>query len=319
MKRISIILCTCNGEAYLAEQLDSLLRQTLPFDELIIQDDASTDGTCQLVKGYQARHPDRNICLHINPSRLGYSRNFLTAIQRATGDYIACCDQDDIWFDQKLEVLLQHMEDCSLIFHNSILLNDRHEELGLLYACPFPEYPSPLSSALYPHAYGHTLLFTAAVKERLASLGIPSASYDYLIYSVAAATGPVRYLASPLVYWRRHEEAATYSPVSITTSKWKGYLRALQAFCNPENRKRTRFYFSLLSRLPFYDAIAQKAVRNMASGTALGIIRTCILCGLHASAAAQEALGMTRLARAFFLPLFFIRDHGRYIIQINKS
>ena len=95
--KISIVLCTYNGAAYLREQLDSLRAQTLPFYELVVQDDGSTDGTWELLEDYRRQHSDCRIRLFRNPQRLGYNRNFLTAVQRAEGDCIACCDQDDIW------------------------------------------------------------------------------------------------------------------------------------------------------------------------------------------------------------------------------
>ena len=76
-------MCTCNGAAYLGEQLDSLRAQTLPPYELVVQDDGSTDGTPDLLRDYQRRHPDLRIRLFANPARLGYNRNFLTAVQRA--------------------------------------------------------------------------------------------------------------------------------------------------------------------------------------------------------------------------------------------
>lgn len=318
MKRISIILCTYNGEKYLKEQLDSLLRQTYPFDELIVQDDGSTDGTCRMVADYRQQHPDRNIQLFVNAGRLGYSRNFLTAICRASGEYIACCDQDDIWFDEKLETLMQQVGDSSLIFHNSLLIDDRHEEHGLLYARPLPEFPSSLSSALYPHAYGHTLLFSAKVKERLRAFVDVPVSYDYLTYTVAGSIGTIRYLKQPLVYWRRHEGAATYAPATEGASKWRGYEDALKAFYRPDNRERTRRYFALLTQLPFRDATARKAVCYMATGSGLDILRVCLLCLRHTSDAAQGITGVVKWARAFFLPLFFIRDHGRYIFNLTN-
>ena len=50
--KISIVLCTCNGEAYLRGQIDSLLAQTYPFHELIVQDDCSTDSTGHIIRSY---------------------------------------------------------------------------------------------------------------------------------------------------------------------------------------------------------------------------------------------------------------------------
>lgn len=311
--KISIILCTCNGEAYLRGQIDSLLAQTYPFHELIVQDDCSTDSTGHIIRSYQQRYPERDIRFYANPQRMGFNKNFLTALQRAGGDYIACCDQDDIWVENKLETLVREMGDCPLIFHNSWVTGNRAKAYPL-YGQPLPECFPSLYAALYPRAYGHQILFRKDVLERTRPFWGYNVSYDYLLFTLASSMGRVRYLHTPLVYWRRHEEAATYNAHPHKAGKWEGYLRAIRALRQSGNRQSTRLYFSLLQQIPFYDNAAQQAVRLLAKGNLRGILSACLLCLRHRQEAAPGAQGAVQRLRAFFLPLFFIRDHGRYII-----
>lgn len=311
--KISIVLCTCNGEAYLRGQIDSLLAQTYPFHELIVQDDCSTDSTGHIIRSYQQRYPERDIRLYANPQRMGFNKNFLTALQRAGGDYIACCDQDDIWVENKLETLVREMGDCPLIFHNSWVTGNRAKAYPL-YGQPLPECFPSLYAALYPRAYGHQILFRKDVLERTRPFWGYNVSYDYLLFTLASSMGRVRYLHTPLVYWRRHEEAATYNAHPHKAGKWEGYLRAIRALRQSGNRQSTRLYFSLLQQIPFYDNAAQQAVRLLAKGNLRGILSACLLCLRHRQEAAPGAQGAVQRLRAFFLPLFFIRDHGRYII-----
>ena len=311
--KISIILCTCNGEAYLRGQIDSLLAQTYPFHELIVQDDCSTDSTGHIIRSYQQRYPERDIRFYANPQRMGFNKNFLTALQRAEGDYIACCDQDDIWVENKLETLVREMGDCPLIFHNSWVTGNRAKAYPL-YGQPLPECFPSLYAALYPRAYGHQILFRKDVLERTRPFWGYNVSYDYLLFILASSMGRVRYLHTPLVYWRRHEEAATYNAHPHKAGKWEGYLRAIRALRQSGNRQSTRLYFSLLQQIPFYDNAAQQAVRLLAKGNLRGILSACLLCLRHRQEAAPGAQGAVQRLRAFFLPLFFIRDHGRYII-----
>ncbi len=311
--KISIVLCTCNGEAYLRGQIDSLLAQTYPFHELIVQDDCSTDSTGHIIRSYQQRYPERDIRFYANPQRMGFNKNFLTALQRAEGDYIACCDQDDIWVENKLETLVREMGDCPLIFHNSWVTGNRAKAYPL-YGQPLPECFPPLYAALYPRAYGHQILFRKDVLERTRPFWGYNVSYDYLLFTLASSMGRVRYLHAPLVYWRRHEEAATYNAHPHKAGKWEGYLRAIRALRQSGNRQSTRLYFSLLQQIPFYDNAAQQAVRLLAKGNLRGILSACLLCLRHRQEAAPGAQGAVQRLRAFFLPLFFIRDHGRYII-----
>lgn len=316
MKKISIILCTYNGEAYLGQQIDSLLRQTYPFYELIVQDDGSTDRTVELVNGYRQRFPERNIRLHVNAERLGYNRNFLTAACRATGEYIACCDQDDVWMDHKLEALMQAIGHSPLIFHDSIPTCDG-KPAGRLHPHPLPEVFPPLSAVLYPRSYGHQLLFRRDVQQRIKAFTDYDVSYDYLIFTLAASIGPVRYLHTPLVYWRRHADAATYRAQAVKTGKWQGYADALRALGSKDNRRRTRQYFGLLRQVSSSQPTAARAVRYLSRGSLTGILATGLLCLFHSREAVPGAQGLTRLLRAFFLPAFFVRDHGRYIVRLD--
>ncbi|MFL5505263.1 MAG: glycosyltransferase, partial [Gemmatimonadales bacterium] len=99
---VSVVLCTYNGARYLPEQLDSLARQSLPPTELVVRDDDSTDETASLVAAFAERapFPVRWTC---NAERLGPTRNFGAAIADATGEFVALCDQDDVWLPEKLE------------------------------------------------------------------------------------------------------------------------------------------------------------------------------------------------------------------------
>lgn len=71
---ISVVMCTYNGDKYLEQQIDSILCQTYPIHELIIQDDCSTDRTVTIIEAYQKRDP--RVKLYINEAPLGFNYNF---------------------------------------------------------------------------------------------------------------------------------------------------------------------------------------------------------------------------------------------------
>jgi glycosyltransferase involved in cell wall biosynthesis len=99
--RFSVALCTYNGESFLAEQLASLEAQTRLPDELVICDDHSSDKTLDIAEDFKSkvRFPVRIVR---NENQLGYIPNFEQAVSLSTGDAIALCDQDDVWYPQKL-------------------------------------------------------------------------------------------------------------------------------------------------------------------------------------------------------------------------
>ena len=94
MKKISIVLCTYNGAKFLKEQLDSIVSQSIEPYEVIAQDDSSTDETMDILREYAQKHS--YIKVFQNEKERGINNNFFSAIYRATGDFIAISDQDDI-------------------------------------------------------------------------------------------------------------------------------------------------------------------------------------------------------------------------------
>ena len=121
----SVALCTYNGIEFLAKQLDSIIRQTKPVDEIIICDDCSTDSTCNMVRQYIKECPIR-IRLIVNPVNIGYVFNFEQAISLCSGDIIFLSDQDDIWMLHKVETICRFFEaheDKEFVFTDAELVN----------------------------------------------------------------------------------------------------------------------------------------------------------------------------------------------------
>lgn len=115
--KISIALATYNGARHLEEQLRSLASQTLLPFELVVTDDGSTDDTLAILHRFAAASPFI-IRIHTNPHRLGYAENFIHAVSLCKGDWIALCDQDDIWLADKLRAVSSAIRnDATLVVH----------------------------------------------------------------------------------------------------------------------------------------------------------------------------------------------------------
>jgi hypothetical protein len=129
MNRISIAMCTYNGEKYLHEQLVSIAQQTRLPDELVICDDGSSDSTPELVARFtqSVSFPVRWIR---NEKNLGSTKNFEQAISLCTGDLIALCDQDDIWLPEKLACQAEMLEgdrDLGGVFSDAQLITGKSQ------------------------------------------------------------------------------------------------------------------------------------------------------------------------------------------------
>lgn len=126
-----VVLCTYNGARHLSEQIDSIIRQTVPFNHIYILDDGSTDESVLLVK---EKYKLDNISIIVNPVNLGYALNFQNGYKNyVKSKYFALCDQDDIWYPQKAEYMLKALEntDSDLCYSDAQLIDDKGELLGI--------------------------------------------------------------------------------------------------------------------------------------------------------------------------------------------
>lgn len=109
--KTSIVLSTYNGNKYIIEQMDSIRLQTKTVDEVIICDDCSKDNTVDLINRYIQKYNLKNWIINQNESNKGYIKNFLDGAQLSTGDVIFFSDQDDIWDNKKVEIMLNAIKE----------------------------------------------------------------------------------------------------------------------------------------------------------------------------------------------------------------
>ncbi len=130
---------THNGGVYLAEQLASILAQSRPVDEIVLSDDASTDGSVglaeRLVDEHRAEHGDAPAFVLLrNDAALGVTGNFEQALAVASGDVVALADQDDVWRTDRIAVALAALRarpEAELVASDARLVGADGEDLGL--------------------------------------------------------------------------------------------------------------------------------------------------------------------------------------------
>lgn len=130
---LSIAMATYNGECYIGEQLRSIACQTRLPDELVISDDSSTDRTLDIVKDFMQCAPF-TIRLLVNQNRLGSTRNFEVAIRSCSSDIIFMCDQDDVWYPDKIalsEASLMNDKESGAVFTDADMVNQDLHPYGL--------------------------------------------------------------------------------------------------------------------------------------------------------------------------------------------
>jgi glycosyltransferase involved in cell wall biosynthesis len=205
---VSIILCTYNGSRFLAAQLDSLLAQTCPRFEIIAVDDGSTDGTVGILEDYAAR--DARIRIVLNPANVGFAANFAGALRFARGEFIAPCDQDDIWLPGKIDSLLRAIGDRPMAYCDSTLVDEAAAPLGhrLSEVVPMRDLDDPLPLAFGNCVSGHAMVFRRSLLGR--ALPLPAGFFhDWWLATVAAASGGIRFHRDSLVLYRQHGSNVT--------------------------------------------------------------------------------------------------------------
>ena len=216
-KKVSVVMCTYNGGKYIREQMDSIVNQTRTPYEVIVQDDGSEDDTVSIVKEYTEKYPYVRITK--NELGKGINNNFFSAIAKASGDFIAISDQDDIWELDKIEVMSEAIGDKMMCVGRSVPFYDdeeNNERITIHYDQRKPN--CNLVRMMYASMPGHCTLFRKELLEHvpshLATRPIYTHTwYDVILGTVAAALDSIVLIDKVIAKQRRHLDAASYKDV----------------------------------------------------------------------------------------------------------
>ncbi|MGE5614827.1 MAG: glycosyltransferase family 2 protein [Bacillota bacterium] len=213
---ITILLAACNGEKYIAEQIESILRQTYGNWILVVQDDCSQDKTCEIVEKYAAKHADRIILKKRTTPSGSAKNNFLSMLKYVGTEYVMTCDQDDSWLPEKIEVTIDKMREIEAIAgHNSPILvhtdlKVTDEKLNVLAdsLIKFQKLDSSrdkLNNLLVQNIVtGCTMMANRALAEKVQNIPEEAIMHDWWFALVASAFGHIGYVDRPTVLYRQH-------------------------------------------------------------------------------------------------------------------
>ena len=205
---------TRDGARFLQAQLDSLAAQTRRPDELVVVDDASTDGTVAMLETFASRAPFP-MQIGRNPTRLGVAANFTAALGRCTGELVATCDQDDLWHPGRLARAEREFADpaVTLTFSDADLVDAEGRSMGrtLWRAVGFDGQGIARVRAGDPLAVllGRFVVTgaTMTVRREFASRVLPVAEgwlHDAWLAFFAAAAGRIVPMEERLIAYRQH-------------------------------------------------------------------------------------------------------------------
>jgi glycosyltransferase involved in cell wall biosynthesis len=211
---VSVAMATCNGDKYVANQIESILTQLDANDELVIADDGSTDDTLSIVKSF-ATIDDRVRVLY--GSSQGIVGNFERAIKECANELIFLSDQDDVWVPDKVKIIKEYFlaqEELTLIMSDLVVVNQDLETVVDSYMKLRDCSPGIIKNIVKNSYVGCALTFRRELKEYILPFpkGIPM--HDSWIGILAEMFGKVKMIDDKLVLYRRYEGNVT----SLTSS-----------------------------------------------------------------------------------------------------
>lgn len=273
MMRVSVALCTYNGEKYIREQLISIHNQTKLVNEIIVCDDCSDDRTIEIVKEV-ARKNDMPVRIFVNSVNHGCRRNFEKAIQRCTGDLIFLSDQDDIWLPSKVKTIVSYFEqhpEKNFVFTDAILINQYGADCYNKTLFQVVGMDTRTQS-LFDKGYTWEVLSidcrvtgaTCAFRASLLPYCLPlpyQLIHDEAIALASASQGKIGYINQCLIKYRQHDKQAIglSIPMSCPTRHWETtqnimmkYLALIDQFDQRTQKKLAFIYKRFwMIRLPW--------------------------------------------------------------------
>lgn len=209
--KVQVLMSTYNGEKYLNEQIESILRQKGVEVSILIRDDGSRDSTIEILKHLE-QSDSRVKCVF--ETNIGVKRSFLKLIQMSdpSVDYYAFSDQDDIWFKDKLLTAVTMLEtedkEMPLIYGSSVFLYTNGEVIGKRFICPQLAFGNFLIKNYYP---GCTMVFNRRLKDLVDFVDVcnlkPNPLHDHWLNLVCTACGGKIIIDKiPHLLYRQHKK-----------------------------------------------------------------------------------------------------------------
>lgn len=276
---VSVALATYNGEKFLKLQLDSIFNSTRQPDEVVIIDDCSTDGTAEFVKGYIAEH-NLNWKFSVSESNSGYKRNFYNCLIECSGDVIFLCDQDDVWYSEKIAEITKIFEnDANVLGVNSSFdMIDANGDMLVTFGNGKRKFANHnlikfripqggiadihLKTILqYNISPGCTCAFRKEVVEEYLKTSKCLLPHDWELNIIAASKGGLRFYNKPFIGYRQHGNNAiglstddSFGPLNFRGNtdvrfdvlKMQTAQRDINIiYCDRENKEQVKFFKKL--------------------------------------------------------------------------
>lgn len=230
MKRVQVLLSAYNGEAYIAQQVESILRQVGVHVYLLVRDDGSSDATWQILAAYAAVHSNMRIYAGEN---IGTQKSYFHLLLHADHgmDYYAFSDQDDVWLADKLQravkLLDAQAKNQPLLYAGNVIYASACLEVKTYVLRQIRRQPSFGNALVENICIGCTQVFNQSLLE-LVRTHPPQCEilHDWWFYLTAACFGKVCFDRRAFVWYRQHGD----NQVGMQDTQWKRWKRRVLRF-----------------------------------------------------------------------------------------
>ncbi|MDR0832561.1 MAG: glycosyltransferase [Bacillales bacterium] len=233
--KVSVCLYCFNGEKFIKEQIESILPQLSTNDEFIISDDGSTDRTIEIIKSYE----DPRIKLIFNQNKHGWVSNNENSLKHSTGDYIFWADQDDVWSNKKIEVMLKALQQNNLVICDCITTDENLRPTDFSRFKQFSLKNSFVKTIIRNRFLGCCMAFDRKLLDFV--LPFPQnhrlLESDTWIVSVALRYFKVKLIDFPLHYYRRHTNNTSNGGSKSSNTIFNMIIRRIYRLFNLYYRK----------------------------------------------------------------------------------
>lgn len=221
---ISVCMATYNGAKYIKKQLASILSQLSPIDEIIVSDDGSKDETISIIESLC----DSRIKIYKNTGKHGVVSNFENALSKANGDIIFFSDQDDIWAENKVQVMVRELQNSDLVVHDALIMDKDDDVSDINYYSLRAPHLGYWNNLMRNCFVGSCLAFKKEMLPYIFPFPKHILWHDMWIGLVVSKKGKVKFIDDKLLYYRRHGGNASATGEKSTFSRWKQLKYRLQ-------------------------------------------------------------------------------------------
>lgn len=205
-------MATYNGERFIERQLNSILMQLGEGDEVIISDDSSTDDTLKII----GRFDDPRITLYPFQKFRNAIFNFENAINKSSGDIIFLADQDDLWYEKRVEIMSNELQKNDLVVCNSTIINEKEEIIGGSYFELINSGPGLFRNLKSNTYLGCCIAFNRGITKKVLPFPKDIPMHDIWFGFVAGLFYKVKFIPQKLHGYRKHSDNLTGSSSGLS-------------------------------------------------------------------------------------------------------